>query len=175
MTANDRPRRDKVDAYFKAKGRFEEARSARRLAEAVEHARHAVACLDPYAESYLVTGKSPDVLNGPGLFLADACILCAVTGNTPALSEAQQRLASVPGTEVWRGIVARGLDQAALNDRVLAAVNAQPGVLQTKLAALVAAEDRAVREICYWLTELGRIHRRKQGRSFGLYPGPAEG
>ena len=52
---------------------------------------------------------------------------------------------------------------------------AQPGVLQTKLAALVAAEDRAVREICYWLTELGRIHRRKQGRSFGLYPDRPKG
>ncbi|MBI5500634.1 MAG: hypothetical protein HY907_10370 [Deltaproteobacteria bacterium] len=175
MTANDRATGDRVDAYFEAKARFEEARSARRLAEAVEHARHAVACLAPYAGWYLETGKRPDALNGPGLFLADACILFAVTGNTQALSEARQRLASVPGTEVWRGVVARGVHHAALNDRILATVSAQPGVLQTKFPALVAAEADAVREVCYWLAELGRVHRRKQGRSFGLYPGPAEG
>ena len=107
MTANDRPRRDKVDATSRPR-----AVSRRHDPLVVLLKRLNMHGMPSRAltrtESYLVTGKSPDVLNGPGC----SCrrVYSVRRDGQHAGAVEAKRLASVP-TEVWRGIVARGLDQ----------------------------------------------------------------
>jgi hypothetical protein len=94
----------------------------------------------------------------------------ALVGDRDDLAEAGRIMDRYPELSPWRAFLTQAADMGDLADQIMRRIEGRPGMLQTALYEEFA--DKSVREACKWLERLGRVRRRKQGRSYALFPSP---
>lgn len=96
--------------------------------------------------------------------------LMAVICDRQGISELRDVLQSTPELHGWLPFAEQAQSDADLVDKILAAVNAQPGLKQKDLKKKIDGDGRRFGLLASWLEKGKRLQRVSQGSTFLLYP-----
>lgn len=99
----------------------------------------------------------------------------ALTGDATAQAELARIVRQTPELAPWLPLLDRLAHEQALVPRILEAVAAHPGCLQTDLKTLLAEPDgRLIATLLSFLERAGRLARIREGRSYALHLGGSD-
>ena len=96
--------------------------------------------------------------------------LMAVIGDRHAIAELRQALDRTPELRDWLPFAEEAAADADLVEKIMALVNAEPGVKQKDLKTRIDGDGRRLGILASWLEKGKRLQRVSQGSTFLLYP-----
>jgi hypothetical protein len=159
-----------MEGYLHALNLFRSAWEKHDLGQVMRLARIGIPLLPRWVD-WLKSQTGGDFHVGRVDFLQDGCVLFGCAGDHGALAIARSVVERTPDLSAWITCVERGEMALRLAEGILRLVGQHPGVVESEIPRiLLGAEPEAVGEVCFWMRELGRIERRKQGDTHVLFP-----
>lgn len=158
--------------YFTTLGQLQEAVTKREYERAVGLARENMRQVSGLVQSTEREYGSFDISSIPAL--EQGGTMLALFGDTEGLEEMREIVGSLPALESWRSVVDQHEKDRSWFAAILAAIEANPGCLQSDIKDLIGAEDgRRIANLLAWLEKAGKIRRTKQGRTYALTLAPS--
>ena len=99
------------------------------------------------------------------------CSYWSVMGDTNSLKTVQAVVDAVPVLKRgWKATVESAFKEASLAAHILKHLYENPGILQTQLYNVIGEPPDYLQRMVYFMERVGRIKRKKSGRSYKLYP-----
>ena len=153
--------------YFTTLGQLQEAVTKREYERAAGLARENMRQVSGFVQSTEREYGSFDISSIPAL--EQGGTMLALLGDTEGLKEMREIVGSLPALGSWRSVVDQHEKDRSWFAAILAAIEANPGCLQSDIKDLIGAEDgRRIANLLAWLEKAGKISRAKQGRTYAL-------
>jgi hypothetical protein len=155
-------------AYFEGMGRLQQAVTERNYPAAARAALENLPALKTWLREEL--REDPDWFVPPSIpALQVGGTMLALQGDEAGLDEMERLVSRVPALRDRLPSIEAHREDLRLVRAILQAVAEDPGVLQTSLKSLVAADDgRAIGRLVGWLEKGGRIVRVRSGKTYTL-------
>lgn len=161
--------RDAVGRYFELSEAIVRARADRDFPAAIRAARASYPLLPAFvAETVRDFGRF-DIVTSHAVHTAPT--LMAVLEDRAAIHELRATLERTPELRDWLPAAEQAEEDLVLVGRILAAVRAEPGLVQSSLRTrLGLADGSRTSTLAAWMEKGGRLQRVKKGASYQLYP-----
>jgi hypothetical protein len=163
---------DVVNRYFELSGEIEAGKRDRDYPRAIRAARATYEILPAVVRQWKREYGRFDINTSHAVHSAPK--LMAVMEDRDGIRELRAVLESVKDLRDWLPSAEEAEADVAVVPRIVALVQAEPGILQSSLKTRLA-DDHAdassgASNLAAWLEKAGRIHRVKKGSSYQLYP-----
>lgn len=156
-----------VDRYFQLQEEIEAAVREGRYAVAASLVSESARLLPSLVRDTVREYSRFDIVESRAVHLGGRVL--AAAGDVGTLTTVRDVLIGIPELAAWVKDVDELLADAALGERVIAYVTSHPGTLQSSLKSVVDGAPARIGSICSWLDRLGRLERRRAGRSLALF------
>jgi len=161
-----------ADDYFGTMGKMQEAVSKREYERAARLARENLGQVPAFVRFTNRSYGSFDVASVPALEVGGTIL--ALMGDDEGLAEMYGIVTSNRDLEHWVDAMKQHEEDRRLFEAILEAVRQNPGCRQTDMKSLVGTEDgRRVSTLIGWLDKAGKITRKKQGKTYAIWPAGA--
>jgi hypothetical protein len=156
-----------VKRYFELSNVITVAKAGGDFATAVRAARETYPLMPAVVRQMKIEFGGFDICTSHAVHTAST--LMAVIGDRQGISELRETLQATPELRGWLPFAEEAQADADLVDRIMAAVNAQPGVKQKELKEKIDGDGRRLGLLASWLEKGKRLQRVSQGSTFLLY------
>jgi hypothetical protein len=163
---------DTVNRYFELSGEIEAGKRDRDYARAIRAARETYQIFPAVVRQWKREYGRFDINTSHAVHTAPK--LMAIMEDRDAVRELRAVLESVKDLRDWLPSAEEAEADLAVVPRILALVQAEPGILQSSLKTRLPDSDADAgsgpSNLAAWLEKAGRIQRVKKGSSYQLYP-----
>lgn len=156
------------DRYFALSAEIEDAQRQRDYSRAISATRQTYPLMKSFVTEWRREFGSFDIQTSHAIHTGGT--LMAVMGDRTGLKELRTVLQDIADLRPWLGVADQADRDADLIERIMEAVSAEPGRVQSGLKTVLHEQDgRRLSTLVAWLEKASRIDRVPTERSFRLY------
>jgi hypothetical protein len=157
-----------IREYFELHEKIEHTKKAGDYYGAISYARQTYRILPAFVDAWKQQHGSFGIVTSVAVE-AGRTLMPAV-GEREGIAELRLALQERPELYPWISIADAASVDADLVGAILDRVAQEPGILQTDVKnRLVDADGRKIANLLYWLEQVGRLRRERQGRSYRVF------